>query len=195
MHFVPKQKKMTVVNLLVAAFFILGIVLLSSAVILREIGNVAAGSVLGLGGALGIIGAAFVFARYRITVFSYVVRLRDDRDYTGLGTVYTGLFDAPYFLMDLAIHKTVGKGEPVPQCVLSLGDLKESLGGERKNDVVRVLRKKYEAENGGRIVVYDYTVTPGKTDVIGLVFLDGREYVGVLLEADEALFAFFENIK
>ena len=55
-----------------------------------------------------------------------------------------------------------------------------------------MLRDHYAADG---YVYYDYTVTPRPDDALGLVFIDGNRYVGVVIEPDEAMRAYFTQLK
>ena len=55
-----------------------------------------------------------------------------------------------------------------------------------------MLRDHYAAEG---YVYYDYTVTPRPDDALGLVFIDGNRYVGVVIEPDEVMRAFLSKLK
>jgi hypothetical protein len=97
-------------------------------------------------------------------------------------------------MLDLTVTRKHPFGEPAVQSVLSLESLKEAVTAGGECEKMREVRRKYKEENGGRFVIYDYTVTPRSGDGLMLIFEDGEEYIGVLIEADEAMKRFFEVV-
>ena len=136
----------------------------------------------------------YVLARYLLIEFCYIIGPRGEDEVSALAASYGGIGNMPYHMLDLTVTRKYPFGEPAVQSVLSLGSLKESvmIGSERGK--MRESRQKYKGENGGRFGIYDYTVTPRSGDGLMLIFEDGEKYIGVLIEADEAMKRFFEVV-
>lgn len=145
-------------------------------------------------GFLALFLLLYVLARYLLIEFCYIIGPRGGEEVSDLAPSYGVLANVPYSMLDLTVTRKHPFGEPAVQSVLSLGSLKESvmIGSERGK--MREIRQKYKGENGGRFVIYDYTVTPRSGDGLMLIFEDGEEYIGVLIEADEAMREFFEIV-
>lgn len=194
MHCIPEQKKITAINVLFSVFAACGLTLFSAAVVLRSTERNGLGILSGFFAMLCVVAALFVLMRYRLIGFTYVIRPRDDQNYTSLASSYASLREVPYFMLDLVVLKKIGLRRETAECILPLSSLKETAAGEKIREIKKQMREKYEMENGGQFIIYDYTLTPGTEDALGLVFLDGEKYVGILLEADERLRALFEGI-
>ena len=136
----------------------------------------------------------YVLARYLLIEFCYIIGPRGEDEVSALAASYSGIGNMPYHMLDLTVTRKYPFGEPVGLCVLSLEQLKEAFFVAGEAGKMREIREKYKAENGGRFVVYDYSLTPRSKDGLLLVFADGEEYIGVLLEADEAMRRFFEIV-
>lgn len=149
-----------------------------------------------------VVGAVFLLVRYRMTSFTYIVRLRDeldDGDVQGLEKAYAGSLDITSVkpeLLDFCVYKASGTRMAAMECLLSLGDLamavevtKKKSGGVTRDDV----RREYEQKGG--FVFYDYTLTFGLESALELVFIDGNRYVGVIIEPDEAMRQYFLHLK
>ena len=149
-----------------------------------------------------VVGAVFLLVRYRMTSFTYIVRLRDDLDdgdAQGLEKAYAGSFDITSVkpeLLDFCVYKASGTRMAAMECLLSLGDLvvtvevtKKKSGGVTRDDV----RREYEQKGG--FVFYDYTLTFGLESALELVFIDGNRYVGVIIEPDESMRQYFLHLK
>lgn len=145
-------------------------------------------------GFLALFLLLYVLARYLFIEFCYIIGPRGSDLVSDLAPSYGVLSNVPYSMLDLTVTRKHPFGEPAVQSVLSLESLKESVtvGGECEK--LREVRRKYKVENGGRFVIYDYTVTPRSGDGLILIFEDGEEYIGVLIEADEAMKRFFEVV-
>ncbi len=189
MRCVPEQKKRILLDLIVA---VLIVVCVAAFAVYRLWDGGRIWCLLC--GTFSLIAALYICTRYRIVGYVYVIRLRGDDDATGLAASYVSFRDVPYNMLDLAVLRSYGRRDHVPQCVLPLDSLKEAAFVGRDCDAKRTLREKYKAENGGRFVIYDYTLTPWTDDAVMLVFEDGEEYIGVLIEADEQMRGFFEVI-
>ena len=82
------------------------------------------------------------------------------------------------------------------ECVLGLDDLIAvyTVRRKKKDGLTRSeLREKYARD--GEYVSYDYTVTLAPDDSLGLVFIDGRKYVGIFIEPDARMRAYFTALK
>ncbi|MBR5252766.1 MAG: hypothetical protein IKV39_02695 [Clostridia bacterium] len=145
-------------------------------------------------GFLALFLLLYVLARYLFIEFCYIISPRGSGEVTDLAPSYGVLTNMPYSMLDLTVTRKHPFGEPAVQSILSLQLLKETVFVGTDRGKMREIRKKYKAENGGRFVVYDYTVTPCTRDGLMLVFEDGEEYIGVLIEADEAMRKFFEIV-
>ena len=145
-------------------------------------------------GFLALFLLLYVLARYLLIEFCYIIGPRGSGEVTDLAPSYGVLANVPYSMLDLTVTRKHPFGEPAVKSVLSLGSLKESvmIGSERGK--MREIRRKYKEENGGRFVIYDYTVTPRSGDGLMLIFEDGEEYIGVMLEADETMKQIFEVV-
>ena len=81
------------------------------------------------------------------------------------------------------------------ECVLGLEQLTAVRRIRRKKAdgmTKRALRDRYAAEG---FIFYDYTLTFLWDSALALVFLDGNRYVGVIVEPDEAMRAYFAALK
>ena len=145
-------------------------------------------------GFLAIFALLYLLARYLFIEFCYIIGPQGEENVASLAASYVGIADKPYHMLDLTVTRKLPFGEPAVQSVLSLGDLKEAVTVGANMSARRELCRKYKAENGGRFVVYDYLITPFSRDALMLVFEDGEEYIGVLLEADEQMKRFFEVV-
>lgn len=193
MRCIPKQQRMALVNIFVALTLTLGIASFAASVIFSEAGNHTARFWTRLLAAIFIVSSIYVFARYRIMKFTYVIRPREEWDKTGLVATYASISQVPYYMLDFAAYKTVGMGEPVAQCIFSLEDFR----GMTPIADLKTFKDKFISENGAGFMIYDFTMTPWSRDSILLVFKfkdKYEEFVGILIEPDEQMRTFFETI-
>ena len=83
------------------------------------------------------------------------------------------------------------------ECVLGVEQLVSVVPlRRRKADGVTksALRDRYAAK-GQDYLYYDYTVTFLPDSALALVFIDGNRYVGVIIEPDERMKAYFTALK
>ena len=146
-----------------------------------------------------LIAAVYFLVRYEMTGFQYNIRPRTETDDTGVVTAYATGHPVIYGMLpeqlDFAVLKSQGARPGAMECLLSLGDLvavhplrRNRRDGLTKND----LRERYAADG---YVWYDYTLTLGIDDALALVFVDGQRMIGVLIEADEQMRAYFTALK
>ena len=146
-----------------------------------------------------LIAAVYLLVRYEMTGFQYIIRPRTETDDTGLVTAYaTGhpvIYDMLPEQLDFAVLKSQGARPGAMECLLSLGDLaavhplrRNHRDGMTKSD----LRQRYASDG---YIWYDYTLTLGIDDALALVFRDGQRMIGVLIEADEEMRAYFTTLK
>ncbi len=148
---------------------------------------------------LCLIAAVFLLIRYEMTGFQYILRPRNETDDTGLVTAYASGHPVIYDLLpeqiDFAVIKSQGARPGAMECLLSLGDLiaVHPLRRNRRDGMTKAdLRERYA---GDGYVWYDYTLTLGIDDALALVFVDGRRTVGILIEPDEQMRAYFTMLK
>jgi hypothetical protein len=148
---------------------------------------------------LCLIAAVFLLIRYEMTGFQYIIRPRNETDDTGLVTAYASEHPVIYDLLpeqiDFAVIKSQGARPGAMECLLSLGDLiaVHPLRRNRRDGMTKAdLRERYA---GDGYVWYDYTLTLGIDDALALVFVDGRRTVGILIEPDEQMRAYFTMLK
>ena len=148
---------------------------------------------------LCLIAAVFLLIRYEMTGFQYILRPRNETDDTGLVTAYASGHPVIYDLLpeqiDFAVIKSQGARPGAMECLLSLGDLiaVHPLRRNRRDGMTKAdLREQYA---GDGYVWYDYTLTLGIDDALALVFVDGRRTVGILIEPDEQMRAYFTALK
>ena len=147
-----------------------------------------------------LVAAVFLLVRYQMTGFQYIVRTRTEAEENGLAPAFaTGarlnLRDLSPQMLDFVVIRSQGARPGVMECVLGLDQLVAvtPLRRDRKNGVTKkALRDKY-AEDG--YVYYDYTVTFLADETLGLVFVDGNRYVGIIIEPDEAMRTYFTELK
>ena len=147
-----------------------------------------------------IIAAIFLFTRYRMTGFQYIIRPRSETDDSGLVTAQVSgmrlnIGDLPPETLDFAVVKSMGARPGAMECLLGLDSLVAVLPLRRnaKDGLTKAgLRDRYAADG---YVWYDYTLTFGIDDALALVFLDGNRYAGIIIEPDEAMRAYFSELK
>ena len=153
-----------------------------------------------------IVGAVFLLVRYQMTGFQYIIRTKREAEDSGLATAYAesgnaglrarlNVTDLPPEMLDFVVIRSQGARPGVMECVLGLEQLTAAVPlRRRKEDGVTkaMLRDRYAAEG---YVSYDYTVTFRPDEALGLVFIDGNRYVGVVIEPDEAMRAYLTALK
>ena len=147
-----------------------------------------------------LIAAIFLFTRYRMTGFQYLIRPRSETDETGFVTAVASgarlnVTDLPPEHLDFAVIRSMGARPGAMECLLGLDALTAvyPLRRNAKDGMTKaVLRDKYAADG---YVFYDYTLTFGIDDALALVFLDGNRYVGVIIEPDEAMRTYLTTLK
>ena len=177
MRCIPKQRRTRAVRsifaaLLIAGFLIYAVPPASSAMGIR----VPAWPFTALA-FVCLIAAVYLLVRYEMTGFQYIIRPRTETDDTGFVTAYaTGhpvIYDMLPEQLDLAAVHPLRRNHR---------------DGMTKGD----LRQRYAADG---YVWYDYTLTLGIDDALALVFRDGQRMIGVLIEADEEMRAYFTTLK
>ncbi len=156
---------------------------------------------------MAIVAAVFLMIRYRMTQYTYVIRLREDdtngEEY-GLERAHYGIkiTDLNPQMLDFCVYRAQGTRLSSMECLFSLDDLVDaklvSMRTKSKNAGKNLptreeIRKKY-AERGG-ILVYDYTLTLGLDEALELVFVDGNRYAGIIIEADEIMQGYLLSLK
>lgn len=149
-----------------------------------------------------VVGAVFLLVRYQMTGFQYIVRTKNEADDSGLVTAYAAgaelnVADLPPEFLDFVVIRSQGARPGVMECVLGLEQLTAVVPLRRKKAdgmTKSALRDRYAAE-GEDYISYDYTVTFLADSALALVFLDGNRTVGVILEPDERMKAYFTQLK
>ena len=146
-----------------------------------------------------LIAAVFLLVRYEMTGFQYIIRPRTETDGTEFVTAYASgrpaICELPPEQLDFAVVKSQGARPGVMECLLSLGDLIAvyPIRRSRRDGMTKAdLRERYAADG---YVWYDYTLTLGIDDALVLVFVDGNRTVGILIEPDEGMRAYFMTLK
>ena len=148
------------------------------------------------------IGAVFLLVRYLMTGFQYVIMSTlDEPDDTDLAFAYADgvrmrVLDLPPERLDFIVARSQGRRPSVKECDLRLNQLvavyplkrDKKSGGMTKE----ALRARYAADG---YTFYDYTLTFGLEESLGLVFIDGYRYIGVIIEPDEQMRAYFMALK
>ena len=150
---------------------------------------------------LAVVAAVYLLIRYRMTSFTYIIRLRDETDGDiDSEKVYAGEFDITSVkpeLLDFCVYRAQGSRMAAMECVFSLSDLVQaSVTAKKKNDKCPTreeIRQSYLKK--GEFAMYDYTLTFGLEDALELVFIDGNRYVGVIIEADERMTNYLLSLK
>ena len=147
-----------------------------------------------------IVGAVFLLVRYQMTSFQYIIRTKREAEDSGLVTAYAenvrlNVVDLPPEMLDFVVIRSQGARPGAMECVLGLEQLTAAvpLRRNRKDGVTKTMLRDHYAAEG--YVYYDYTVTLRPDDALGLVFVDGNRYVGVVIEPDEVMRAYFTQLK
>jgi hypothetical protein len=202
MRCVPEQKNTRGIRMIIAALLIGGGILYAlphaaQAAGIRVISWLFDALTIGC-----IVAAVFLLVRYQMTGFQYIVRTKAEYDEIGLAAAYAvgaelNVADLPPETLDFVVIRSQGARPGVMECVLGVEQLVSAVPiRRRKADGVTksALRDKYAAE-GQEYVYYDYTVTFLADSALALVFIDGNRYVGVILEPDERMKAYFTQLK
>ncbi|MBQ3860873.1 MAG: hypothetical protein II779_10110 [Clostridia bacterium] len=197
MHCVPESKNARAAGRIVAALLIAGGIFYAVPIVSRAAGiRVFAPLFTALTFAC-VIAAVFLLVRYRMTSFQYIVRPRAEAEDSGLLTAYASgaklnLADLPPETLDFVVIRSQGARPGAMECVLGMDDLIEvtPIRRAKKDGTTRSeIGKKYRP--GGDYVSYDYTVTLAPDDALALVFRDGPKTVGIFIEPDEKMKAYF----
>ena len=199
MRCVPQQRRTRAVRSIFAALLIVGFLIYAVPPASAAAGIRVPGWPFTAVAFLCLIAAVFLLIRYEMTGFQYILRPRNETDDTGLVTAYASGHPVIYDLLpeqiDFAVIKSQGARPGAMECLLSLGDLiaVHPLRRNRRDGMTKAdLRERYA---GDGYVWYDYTLTLGIDDALALVFVDGRRTVGILIEPDEQMRAYFTALK
>ena len=199
MRCIPRQQNTRAVGLCIAALLVCGGVFYAVPPAARAAGIRVWGLLFRALTFVCVIAAVWMLVRYLMTGFKYLIRARnaaaeDELDDVLAGGVKAGfgLTDLPPDRLDFVVQKSQGSRPGVTECVLGLDDLisaeiirlRGKGSGPKKEDVrARCASESYS--------YYDYTLTFGLAEALMLVFADRGGYVGVIIEADEAMRAYF----
>lgn len=199
MKYVPQQKN-TRVNMIIAAILVAGAIVYAVPPIAKANGISVINLPFDVLVFALIIAAVFIIVRYKMTAFEYSIRPRSSiESEIGAEEVFVSSADLTRFpkdRLDFVVNKTQGTRENM-ECVMSLGDLVSadeiSLRGKNPDSLPTKddIRKKYAADG---FVFYDYTVTLGLECALELVFVDGNRYAGVIIEADDEMKEYFDEV-
>lgn len=181
MVFSPKQKNGGVLTVVIIAIIALSVILYCMPSVLIENGITAPPIWFVFSGLIGFIAAIYLFLRYSMTKFEYVIKPRDESRW-GEAPVFVSDASDGTAPLDFVVYKAMGTRQAAMECVLPLSDLIEAVPlkkGERtKNDVMRA----YKSEAKGGFIYYDYTLTFFPKETLELVFADGDKIVGIIIE-------------
>ncbi len=150
-----------------------------------------------------VVAAIYLMIRYRMTSFTYIIRLKDDTadgDADGLEKAYASdasIYSLSPDMLDFCVYKASGSRLAAMECLLSLSDLVfvsdvYRKGGEGK-PTREDIRQKYSVR--GDYTFYDYTLTLGLEPALMLVFIDGTRYVGIIIEPNEEMRTYLTQLK
>ena len=189
MRFSPEQKNTKLLTAVIIVILVLSVISYSIPSALAVEG-VTVPPIIFVGmGLIGFIASIFLFLRYGMTKFEYVLKPRDDA-YPGEAVEFSSdaAGNAP---LDFVVYKAMGTRHSSMECVLPIGDLIEAIPlkrGERsKKDVARA----YSKEN---FTFYDYTLTFMPDETLELVFADGNKSVGIIIENDNPVADYFTSL-
>ena len=147
-----------------------------------------------------VVGAVFLLVRYQMTSFQYIIRTKREAEDSGLVTAYAegvrlNVADLPPEMLDFVVIRSQGARPGAMECVLGLEQLTAVVPLRRKktDGVTKTMLRDHYAADG--YIYYDYTVTIRPDDALGLVFIDGNRYVGVVIEPDEVMRVYFTQLK
>ena len=149
---------------------------------------------------MSVAAALFILIRFRMTGFVYLITPRSDIPADPMmESAFAGTPDITRVrpeLLDLVVMKYQGSRPPATECVLSLGDLAAVIPVTRQGTTtIRTVRDQYRQRSAADFVFYDYTLTFRWEEALELIFVDGQRYVGVILEADEAMRRYLTALK
>ena len=201
MRCVPESKNPRAPGLIVAALLIGGGVFYAVPLAARAAGIRVYAWIFTALTVVCVVAAVFLLVRYQMTGFQYIVRPRAEAEESGLVTAYAAgarlnAEDLPPEMLDFVVIRSQGARPGAMECVLGLDDLVavHAVRRKKKNGMTRSdVREKYARD--GEYVSYDYTVTLAPDDSLGLVFIDGRKYVGIFIEPDARMRAYFTSLK
>ncbi|MCQ2456381.1 MAG: hypothetical protein MJ096_03405 [Clostridia bacterium] len=127
------------------------------------------------------IAAAYVLVRYRFTTVTYIVRPHSE-NVDGYGE---SIYSLPASMLDFAVVRAQGKREGALECLLSL----DLLTGVEKFTDPETVRQKHKGAK-----IYYYTVSMKKSDCSVLVFDDAGEVSCLVIETDEKMRKFLEDV-
>ena len=208
MRCVPEQKNARGVRMIIAALLIGGGILYAVPHAAQAAGIRVISWLFDLLTVGFIVGAVFLLVRYQMTGFQYIIRTKREAEDSGLVTAYAesggsesglrarlNVTDLPPEMLDFVVIRSQGARPGVMECVLGLEQLTAAVPLRRRKEdgaTKAMLRDRYAAEG---YVSYDYTVTFRPDEALGLVFIDGNRYVGVVIEPDEAMRAYLTALK
>lgn len=199
MRCVPKQRRVRAVRSILAALLIAGFLIYALPPASGALGLRLPAWLYTALAFTCLIAAVFLLVRYEMTGFQYIIRPRTETDGTEFVTAYASgrpaICELPPEQLDFAVVKSQGARPGVMECLLSLGDLIAvyPIRRSRRDGMTKAdLRERYAADG---YVWYDYTLTLGIDDALALVFVDGNRTVGILIEPDEGMRAYFMTLK
>ena len=189
MRFSPSQKHVSLLITVYVILFIAGSAAYFFPTILASLGRTVPPFPFTCGAVICFIALIFLFLRYRMTGFEYVIRPRDDGYVpAGAEAEYASDGSAP---LDFVVYKSMGARQGAMECVLSIGDFRELIElkkGERtKTDVMKAF-----CSDG--FTYYDYTLTFLPTEAVELIFADGEKFVGIIIEDGNEIADYFRKI-
>ena len=187
MKFVPEQKNGSKLNFTCALILLIGCVLFFVPSVLSALEIKFPAYPFTFTSVILFIAFMFLFIRYRMTSFEYIIKPRDD-GFCSADAVYASDGSAP---LDFVVYKSIGARQGAMECVLSVADFMEAIPlrkGERsKADVMKAFSKE-------GFTYYDYTLTFMSREKLELIFLDGQKYVGIIIEDDNPIAEYFRKI-
>lgn len=202
MQYSPEQKNSRTVNAIIALSLLFGAAAYAIPVVCEAKGVKYMPWLFSLLTLFSVVTALYFLVRYKMTGFVYALRPRSEIESDpSLETAYAANFNIgrmPADWVDFVVMKSQGSRMPVTECVLSVGDLVEIIpvsqkgkGGLTPSDVA----KKYRERAASDFAFYDYTLSYRWESATELVFIDGQKYVGIIIEADEALVELLRSLK
>ncbi|MBQ4353636.1 MAG: hypothetical protein IJC71_01950 [Clostridia bacterium] len=201
MRLIPEQKNTRTVNALTACLLLFGGIVYALPVVCKAKGTaVPMPWLFSLLTLMSVAAALFILIRFRMTGFVYLITPRSDVPADPMmESAFAGTPDITRVrpeLLDLVVMKYQGSRPPATECVLSLGDLAAVIPVTRQGTTtIRTVRDQYRQRSAADFVFYDYTLTFRWEEALELIFVDGQRYVGVILEADEAMRRYLTALK
>lgn len=203
MRYIPEQKKLRLVNMIMAALLVFGGVCYAIPVVCNAQGiTVPMPWLFTLLTLVSVVSAVFFLIRYRMTSFTYLIRMRSDLPADEMETVSAYGADVtnvrPEWL-DFVVLKAQGNKPGVMECVMSLDDLVAVIPVSRKSEdgkmTIKTVRDKYRKGDPSAFIFYDYTLSFQLDEALELIFVDGNRYVGVILEVDGEMKNYLTSLK